>query len=192
MQRPVGGLAHRRRAPQQHAKAAPAHRHARRSSCGERYRRLRRHDPGPTTGLVLTPNAKHREGDHDRATVDVIDGSGTVAARIPITLGESNNVDDSEYLAKALESAAHGQLMPDAALGTITAEIHTGPAVRMTLLTAMISRNVRKRRLVWSRQFGNAAICSERKRDALETVRKSSRYPALGEHLRERATPVAI
>jgi hypothetical protein len=80
--------------------------------------------------LVLTPNAKHREDDHDRATVDVIDGSGTVLHTYPITLGESNNVDDSEYLAKALESAAHGQLVPDAALGTITARIHTGPAVR--------------------------------------------------------------
>ncbi|CAB3724451.1 hypothetical protein R8871_05166 [Paraburkholderia graminis C4D1M] len=114
----------------EHAKAAPAHRHARRSSCRERYRRLRRRRSWANDGLVLTPNAKHREDDHDRATVDVIDGSGTVLHTYPITLGESNNVDDSEYLAKALESAAHGQLVPDAALGTITARIHTGPAVR--------------------------------------------------------------
>ena len=64
--------------------------------------------------------------------VDVIDSSGTVLHTYPITLGESGNVpDDSEYQAKALEAAAHGRLVPDAELGTLTARMHTGRGGQM-------------------------------------------------------------
>ncbi|MFM0197484.1 hypothetical protein PQQ65_30715 [Paraburkholderia strydomiana] len=40
--------------------------------------------------------------------VDVIDSNGTVLHTYPITLGEPGCADDSEYLGKALEAAAHG------------------------------------------------------------------------------------
>ncbi|MFM0197541.1 DUF2934 domain-containing protein [Paraburkholderia strydomiana] len=63
--------------------------------------------------------------------VDVMDGSGNVLHTYPITLGESGNADDSEYLAKALEAAANGRLVPDAQLGTLTSRMHTGRGGQM-------------------------------------------------------------
>jgi hypothetical protein len=63
--------------------------------------------------------------------VDVVDSGGTVLHTYPITLGESGNADDSGYQAKALEAAAHGRLVPDAELGTLTARMHTGRGGQM-------------------------------------------------------------
>jgi hypothetical protein len=64
--------------------------------------------------------------------VDVIDGSGSVLHTYPITLGESSEVaEDSAYQAKALEAAAQSRLVPDAALGTLTARMHTGRGGQM-------------------------------------------------------------
>ena len=64
--------------------------------------------------------------------VDVMDRNGAVLHTYPITLNESSNVaDDSEYRAKALEAAAHGRLVPDAELGTLTARMHAGRGGQM-------------------------------------------------------------
>jgi Protein of unknown function (DUF2934) len=57
--------------------------------------------------------------------VDVMDGGGTVIHTYPITLGDlGDNPDDAAYLAKALEAAAHGRLVPDSELEGLTAKIH--------------------------------------------------------------------
>jgi hypothetical protein len=57
--------------------------------------------------------------------VDVLDSNGMVIHTYPITLDESGgDVSDAEYQAKALEAAAHGQLVPDAELGSLTARMH--------------------------------------------------------------------
>ncbi|WP_456264871.1 hypothetical protein [Paraburkholderia graminis] len=106
--------------------------------------------------------------------VDVIDSSGTVLHTYPITLGESGNVpDDAEYQAKALEAAAHSRLVPDAELRTLTARMHTGRGGRWRP-TGMTLRKIQKRNWVWTRLFGNAPICSGRKRDVLMGVRRST------------------
>jgi len=57
--------------------------------------------------------------------VDVLHGNGLVAHTYPITLDEAGGAaGDAEYEAKALEAAAHGRLVPDAELGSLTARMH--------------------------------------------------------------------
>ena len=64
--------------------------------------------------------------------VDVLDGRGSVIHTYPVTLGElGNEADDAEYLAKGLEAAASGQLVPDADLGRLKARIHIGRSGQM-------------------------------------------------------------
>ncbi|MDQ2764771.1 MAG: DUF2934 domain-containing protein [Pseudomonadota bacterium] len=59
--------------------------------------------------------------------VDVLDHNGNVIHTYPITLaGSDNDADDAKYKAKALEAASHGQLVPDADLGSLTARMHIG------------------------------------------------------------------
>jgi hypothetical protein len=64
--------------------------------------------------------------------VDVLDHNGTVIHTYPITLAPSDNdADDAKYEAKALEAAAHGQLVPDAELKNLTAKMHVGRGGQM-------------------------------------------------------------
>jgi len=64
--------------------------------------------------------------------VDVLDSSGTVIHTYPITLGQpGDEVDDAAYEAKALEAAAHGRLVSDAELGSLSARIHIGRGGQM-------------------------------------------------------------
>jgi hypothetical protein len=64
--------------------------------------------------------------------VDVLDCSGAVIHTYPITLGQSaDEANDSDYEAKALEAAAHGRLVPDAELGSLSARIHVSRGGQM-------------------------------------------------------------
>jgi Protein of unknown function (DUF2934) len=57
--------------------------------------------------------------------IDVLNSKGTVIHTYPVTLGGPEvAADDAEYIAKALEAAAHGALVPDAELEGLTAKIH--------------------------------------------------------------------
>jgi hypothetical protein len=57
--------------------------------------------------------------------VDVLDSNGVALHTYPVTIDESGGAaTDAQYLAKALEAAAHGQLVPDAELKTLTARMH--------------------------------------------------------------------
>ena len=57
--------------------------------------------------------------------VDVLDGNGRVIHTYPVTLGDSGGVaGEAEYGSKALEAAAHGQLVPDAELAGLSARMH--------------------------------------------------------------------
>ncbi|OXC73067.1 DUF2934 domain-containing protein [Caballeronia sordidicola] len=59
--------------------------------------------------------------------IDVLDGSGTVIHTYPVTLGHADDpADDARYEAKALEAAAHGRLVPDAELPSLSARVHVG------------------------------------------------------------------
>jgi hypothetical protein len=66
--------------------------------------------------------------------VDGLDGSGNVRHTCPISLGEAGNADDSRYLAKALDAAAEGRLVPDDKPGTLTARMHTARGGQMAPL----------------------------------------------------------
>lgn len=63
--------------------------------------------------------------------VDVMDGRGNVLHTYPVTLGESVNAHDAAYQARALEAAAHGRLVPDDKLRTLTARMHMGRGGQM-------------------------------------------------------------
>ena len=57
--------------------------------------------------------------------VDVLDATGQVIHTYPVSLDESHGAaSDIEYQAKALEAAAHGQLVPNVALAGLTARMH--------------------------------------------------------------------
>lgn len=63
--------------------------------------------------------------------VDVLDRNGSVIHTYPVTLEEEGNEDDVKYIAKALEAASHGQLVPDAHLGSLTARMHISRSGQM-------------------------------------------------------------
>jgi hypothetical protein len=62
--------------------------------------------------------------------VDVLNGDGAVVHTFPITLDGSDNASDEDYQTKALEAAAHAQLVPDAELKSLTARMHRPRRVR--------------------------------------------------------------
>ena len=119
--------------------------------------------------------------------VDVLHGNGLVVHTYPITLDEAGGATgDAEYEAKALEAAAHGRLVPDAELGSLTARMHVsrggplqpyGDGIGTTSETKLgLEQAVRERAyLLWEqegRPEGRADECWHR---------------ALDQHLRERA-----
>jgi hypothetical protein len=55
--------------------------------------------------------------------VDILNRRGLTVHTYPITL-EGPAVSDVNYETKALEAAAHGQLVPDRDLGELTARVH--------------------------------------------------------------------
>jgi hypothetical protein len=57
--------------------------------------------------------------------VDVLNGAGRVLHTYRITLAtQGDTADDAAYVAKALEAAANGRLVPDSELGSLSARIH--------------------------------------------------------------------
>lgn len=61
--------------------------------------------------------------------VDVLDRNGLVIHTYPITLPEPDGqATDAQFIGKALEAAAHGRLVADAELGSLTAQMHVSRA----------------------------------------------------------------
>jgi hypothetical protein len=56
--------------------------------------------------------------------VDVLDSRGTVLHTFPITLSGAEAPSDAQYEEKALQAAAHAQLVPDHELSGLTARMH--------------------------------------------------------------------
>lgn len=64
--------------------------------------------------------------------IDVCDSNNRVLHTYPVTLDEANRtVTNADYQAKALEAAAHGQLVADADLSGLTARAHQSRGGRM-------------------------------------------------------------
>ncbi len=119
--------------------------------------------------------------------VDVLDSRGTVIHTYPITLGQSGDeANDSAYEAKALRAAAHGQLVPDAELGSLSARIHVSRSGQMAPYGDSVASNsetqadleqaVRERAYVLWEQDGCPSENPE-----------EHWHRALEQHLRERA-----
>lgn len=115
--------------------------------------------------------------------VDVLAQTGNVIHTYPVTV---NSTDDADFIAKALEAAAHGRLVPDAELPTLTARIHQSRGGRMAPFgddlpgdsqTRMgLIQEVRERAYHLWEQEGRLAGRSE-----------EYWHRAMDEHLRERA-----
>lgn len=74
--------------------------------------------------------------------VDVLDGNGRVIHTYPVTLADTRGAaGDAEFETKALEAAAHGQLVPDAELAGLTARMHHSRGGRMEPYGDEISSN---------------------------------------------------
>ena len=72
--------------------------------------------------------------------VDVLDRNGRVIHTYPVTLDETGEaVGDADYQAKALQAAAHGQLVADAELEGLIAQMHQSRGGRMEPLDDKIS-----------------------------------------------------
>jgi hypothetical protein len=119
--------------------------------------------------------------------VDVLDRSGSVLHTYPITLGELGDAaDDAAYEAKALEAAAHGRLVPDNQLQSLTARIHVNRGGQLSSYGDDVQRDsetkvgleqaVRERAYELWEQDG----CPENRAEEYW-------HRALDEHLRERA-----
>jgi hypothetical protein len=119
--------------------------------------------------------------------VDVIDSSGTVLHTYLITLGESGNVpDDAEYQAKALEAAAHGRLVADAELRTLTARMHTGRGGQMAPYGDDLEKNAETKPGLDQAVRERAYLLCEK--DGCPDGRAEEYWHrALDQHLRERA-----
>lgn len=64
--------------------------------------------------------------------VDIFDSNGQILHTYPVTLGDEHGTrGDADFLAKALEAAAHGQLVPDAELAGLTARMHQSRGGRL-------------------------------------------------------------
>jgi hypothetical protein len=72
--------------------------------------------------------------------VDVLDSNGRIIHTYPITLDESGGpASDAKYQERALEAAAHGQLVPNAELQSLTARIHISRGGQMHAFGDQIS-----------------------------------------------------
>jgi hypothetical protein len=128
----------------------------------------------PETQRLETPMAEK--------LVDVIH-HGSVIHTYPVTL--SDKATDGEFIARALEAAAHGQLVPDDQLGSLTGEMHVSrggslghgdPVAGDSETKAGLARLVRERAHALWEQDG----CPEGRDEEYW-------FRARDEHLRERA-----
>ncbi len=63
--------------------------------------------------------------------VDIVDKNGSIVHTYPVTLGPNETATDDRYIEKALEAAAHGELVDISELPTLTAKMHVSRGGRM-------------------------------------------------------------
>jgi hypothetical protein len=119
--------------------------------------------------------------------VDVLDGNGRIIHTYPVTLDESGGtIGDAEYEAKALQAAAHGQLVADDELAGLIAQMHQSRGGRMEPFDDKISSNSEtKLGLEQSVRERAYALWDGEGRPEGQTDQYWHR--ALDQHLRERA-----
>jgi hypothetical protein len=119
--------------------------------------------------------------------VDVVDSKGRVIHTYPVTLDDSGGgVEDAEYQAKALQAAAHGQLVADNELAGLIARMHQSRGGRMEPLDDKVSSNSETK-------LGLEQSVRERAYDLWDKEGRPGGqtdeywHRALDQHLRERA-----
>ncbi|WP_250501307.1 DUF2934 domain-containing protein [Caballeronia sp. GAWG1-5s-s] len=122
--------------------------------------------------------------------IDVIDRNGTVLHTYPITLNESDHTTDAfdhpQYSAKALEAAAHGRLVADTELSTLTARQHIDRGGQMAPYGDDIERNSETKRALDEAVRERAYLLWET--DGRPDGRAEEHWQrARDQHLRERA-----
>ena len=119
--------------------------------------------------------------------VDVVRSNGLVIHTYPVTLDESAGpASEADFQAKALEAAAHGQLVPDPELGSLTAQMHISRSGRMEPADDNVSINSEtKLGLEQAVRERAHAIWEEEGRPEGQAQDHWSR--AMEQHLRERA-----
>ena len=63
--------------------------------------------------------------------IDVMNKNGEVIHTYPVTISEPEDASEADYEAKALEAAAHGRLVPDTELKSLTVRRHIDRRGRM-------------------------------------------------------------
>ncbi|WP_084113222.1 DUF2934 domain-containing protein [Belnapia moabensis] len=119
--------------------------------------------------------------------IDILDGSQRVLHTYPVTLpGPEGAATDADYGAKALEAAAHGQLVPDIELRDLSASTHISRSGRMEPYGDTISSNSETK-------LGLEQLVREHAYVLWEQAGRPERQAddhwnrALDQHLRERA-----
>lgn len=119
--------------------------------------------------------------------VDVLDSHGRVIHTYPVTLDEPRGaVDDAEFKAKALEAAAHGQLVPDTELAGLTARMHHSRGGRLQPSDDEIS-STSETKLGLEQAVRERAYALWEQEGRPEGRAEDYWHRALDQHLRERA-----
>lgn len=88
--------------------------------------------------------------------VDVLNKHGLTVHTYPITL-EDPNAENVDYERKALEAAAHSQLVPDDDLGQLTARMHTSRGGHLQPVGDNVDSNSEPKP-DWNRRFASGHI----------------------------------
>lgn len=119
--------------------------------------------------------------------VDVLDSNGTVLHTYPITLDETGPAtSDAKFIAKALEAAAQGRLVPDGALAGLSARIHRSHGGQMQPYGDRVSTSS-ETKLGLEQAIRERAYFLWQEDGRPQGNAEEYWYRALDQHLRERA-----
>lgn len=119
--------------------------------------------------------------------VDVLGGNGVVIHTYPITLDEvDGDVSDDAYQAKALDAAAHGQLVSNSELADLSARMHISRGGRMQPLDDDIS-TTSETKLGLEQSVRERAYALWEREGCIDGRSEEYWHRALDQHLRERS-----
>lgn len=119
--------------------------------------------------------------------VDIVGGNGVVLHTYPITLDElDGDVSDDAFQAKALDAAAHGQLVPNSDLAGLTARMHVSRGGRMEPLDDNVSSSS-ETKLGLEQSVRERAYILWEAEGCIDGLSDDYWHRALNEHLQQRS-----
>jgi hypothetical protein len=115
--------------------------------------------------------------------VDILDANGRIIHTYPVTLGEGS---DSDFMAKGLEAAANGRLVPNEELASLTVRIHHSRGGRMAPDDDHLPSDSQTKRGLEQEVRERAYLLWEQE-GRLQGRSDEYWHRALDQHLRERA-----